>query len=242
MPRLSPVLVALALSACAAHEAPPSTTGRAVETPPEVKTPRAELKIAIASVTLQQDCPDPPEPFAARAAPSPAALAPAADAVAPIIHPVPGDVANESPAMGASLARRGPGSGGPWQPPCTQSTMQLSLSNTGDARGTLAIKAVRLLDAASKRPLGTLEARRPGLWSDPAGYQKWDQSILPGATLKASYSLGEPSWPDVHIKLGAASNLYTTPFLLEVDITVDGEVQTVRSPEFLRQEVHMIVT
>ena len=236
MPRLSPVLVALALSACAAHEAPPSTTGRTVETPPEVKTPRAELKIAIASVTLQQDCPDPPEPFAAQAAPA----APAA--VAPILKPVEPERAAESPAMGASLARRAPGSGGPWQPPCTQSTMQLSLSNTGDARGTLAIKAVRLLDAASKRPLGTLEARRPGLWSDPAGYQKWDQSILPGATLKASYSLGEPSWPDVHVKLGAASNLYTTPFLLEVDITVDGEVQTVRSPEFLRQEVHMIVT
>ena len=116
---------------------------------------------------------------------------------------------------------------------------------TGDAPGVVFIKSVRLLDAASKQPLGSLNARRPTLWdanSLAGNYQKWDQRILPGATLKTSYSLGDPSWTEVMQKLGGSANEYTTPFILEVDIVVDGAVQTVRSPEFMRQEVHLIVT
>lgn len=242
MPRLTPLLVALALSACASHEAPPSTTARPTDKPTEQAKPAAKLDVAVASVTMQQNCPDPPEPVAAAAAPVPAADAVAA-AQAPIVHPVPG----EAPALGkmspgAALARQSSDGPGGWQPPCVQSTMQLSVNNTGDAPGTLEIKAVRLLDLASKKPLANLEARRPSLWNDSAGYQKWDQSILPGATLKVSYSLNEPDWMDVQNKLGAAANLYTTPFMLELDITIGDSVLTIRSPEFMRQEIHMIVT
>ncbi|MBK7826481.1 hypothetical protein [Nannocystis sp.] len=232
--RLHLALLALSLSACAAHEAPVSSTSRELEKPPpETTTPHANLKIAIASVTLEQNCPDPPEPVVP--ASTTAAEAPA--------QPAPGELGSPMPPQaGAPLARaKRSADAGPWQPPCNQSTMQLALSNAGDAPGTLTIKAIRLLDAASKKPLGTLNARRPSLWSDTGSYQKWDQQILPGATLKTSYSLDEPAWPDVQTQLGSA-NLYTTPFLLELEVAVDGAVQTVRSSEFLRQEVHMIVT
>jgi len=241
--RLHLALLALSLSACAAHDGPVSSTGRELEKPPETPTPHAELKIAIASVTLEQNCPDPPEPVAP--ASTTAAEAPAERAPEMAQQPAPvGSMAQ--PAPGAPLARaKRSADAGPWQPPCNQSTMQLALSNTGDAPGALTIKAIRLLDAASKKPLGALNARRPSLWSDTGGYQKWDQQILPGATLKTSYSLDEPAWPEVQTQLGSA-NLYTTPYLLELEIAVagaaDGAVQTVRSSEFLRQEVHMIVT
>ena len=236
--RLPAALVALALSACTSHEGPVST-GREPEQPPEaVKVPHASLTIAIASVTLQQDCPDPPEP----PPPTPAALAPAAPAE-------PGPAARALPMKNESMAQPHPGASvdgrGGWQQPCTQSSMQLALTNTGDAPGVVFIKSVRLLDAASKQPLGSLNARRPTLWdanSLAGSYQKWDQRILPGATLKTSYSLGDPSWTEVTQKLGGSANEYTTPFILEVDIVVDGAVQTVRSPEFMRQEVHLIVT
>lgn len=241
--RLYAALVALTLSACAAHEAPPAATGSHPEQPPEpAKVPHAELKLAIASVTMQQDCPDPPEPVAAPVAP----IVPADPAAAPAQAPQPkrgsmqqGD--QESPMLGATLDRRNPGSG-PWQQPCTQSSMQLSLTNTGDAPGKLEIKAVRLLDNTTKKPLGTLTSRRPSLWIDTStAYQPWDEQTLPGATLKVSYSLGEPDWTAVGTNLGH-TNFYTAPLLLEVDIAVDGTVQTLRSPEFMRQEVHLIVT
>ena len=243
--RLHLALLALSLSACAAHDGPVSASSRELEKPPPETLPHADLTIAIASVTLEQNCPDPPEPVVP--ASTTAAEAPA--------QPAPGELGSPMPPQaGAPLARaKRSADAGPWQPPCNQSTMQLALSNTGVAPGTLRIKAIRLLDAASKKPLGTLNARRPSLWSDTGGYQKWDQQILPGATLKTSYSLDEPAWPDVQTQLGSA-NLYTTPYLLELDLTVDGAVngavakaadgavQTVRSSEFLRQEVHMIVT
>lgn len=243
--RLHLALLALSLSACAAHEGPVSSTGRELEKPPPETTPHADLKIAIASVTLEQNCPDPPEPVVPASAP--ATEAPAQPApMGSMAQPAPAQPGSPMPPQPGPLARaKRSADAGPWQPPCNQSTMQLALSNVGDAPGTLTIKAIRLLDAASKKPLGTLNARRPSLWSDTDSYQKWDQQILPGATLKTSYSLDEPAWPDVQTQLGSA-NLYTTPFLLELEVAVDGAVngavQTVRSAEFLRQEVHMIVT
>ncbi len=248
--RLPLLLVALSLSACTSHEGPVST-GHAPELPttpaptPTPAAPHADLKIAIASVMLQQDCPDPPEPVTptgtASAEPSEAVTPPRTASAEP---PMPTNSESvrsmPQPRPGAALKRSASGPGG-WRPPCTQSTLQLALTNSGDAPGALEIKTVRLLDAASKRPLGTLVPRRPSLWNDTGTYQKWDQQVLPGATLKTSYSLGEPNWSEVQTKLGN-TNIYTTPLLLELDIAVDGLLQTVRSPEFLRQEVHMIVT
>ena len=159
--RLHLALLALSLSACAAHDGPVSASSRELEKPPPETIPHADLKIAIASVTLEQNCPDPPEPVVP--ASTTAAEAPA--------EPAPGAVgAAMPPAPGAPLARaKRSADAGPWQPPCNQSTMQLALSNTGVAPGTLRIKAIRLLDAASKKPLGTLNARRPSLWSDTGG-------------------------------------------------------------------------
>lgn len=246
--RLSAALVALTLSACAAHEAPPTTTGNQPEKPPEPKAPHAALTIAIASVTLQQDCPDPPEPVASVPPSSTSAIHPPPPTAAGQLANAPAQPAPMPEREMAASRKMSPGaaladdSRGGWHQPCTQSTMQLSLTNTGDAPGKLAIKAVRLLDAASKKPLGTLTARRPTQWSEPGKlYEKWDEQLLPGATLKVAYSLNDPDWSAAQQTLGHA-NFYTTPFVLEVDVAVDGTVQTVRSPEFMRQEVHLIVT
>jgi hypothetical protein len=221
--RAHAALFALALSACASHEGPSST----VYTPSE---PRAEVTVAVASVQLLEDCPDPPEPGAAEA--------PAADQAPAAARSMPAPGPTQP---GAALMRKaGPGGG---SPPCIQSTIQLSFNNTGAAPGKLQIMAVRLLDAADKRELGTLQSRKPQLWSDDAGYKPWNETVDDGANIKAAYRLADPDWSQVQSKLPGGTILYTRPFILELDVTVDGVVQTVRSPEFVRQEGHnMIVT
>ncbi len=227
--RTHAALFALVLSACASHEGASPT----VNTPPP-PPPRASVVVAVASVQLVQVCPDPAEPEATPPAadvPPPAAEAPAAAATMPAPGPM---------QPGAALQRK-VGPGGSWSPPCTQSTVQLSLTNTG-AAGKLQIKAVRLLDAADKRELGTIVSRKPQLWSDDAGYKTWDETVADGASIKAAYRLADPDWSQVQSKLPDGTNIYARPLILELDVTVDGVAQTVRSPEFMRQEVHMIVT
>ena len=46
----------------------------------------------------------------------------------------------------------------------------------------------------------------------------------------------------VEAALGAGVDLYAKPFVLEVDVAIDGVRQTVRSPEFVREHEHMIAT
>lgn len=215
--RLLAALVALPLSGCASHEGPNST----IYTQPDA--PHAEVAVAVASVQLVQDCPDPPAPVAADA-PAPATM--------------------QKPTADASQAKRSAeASGGGWSPPCTQSTLQLSLRNTGAVAGKLQLQRVRLLDAASQREVGTLSARRPGLWSaDGGAYRPWDERVADGATLQVTYALGDPAWAEVQRQLKPDANIYANPFVLEIEVSVDGRNQTVRSPEFVRQEVFVVVT
>lgn len=223
--RLLAALVVLPLSGCASHEGPNST----IYTQPDA--PHAEVTVAVASVQLVQDCPDPPAPVAADA-PAPAV---AADAPAPAIM--------QKPTADASHAKRGAEASGGWSPPCTQSTLQLSLRNTGAVAGKLQLRRVRLLDAASQREVGTLSARRPGLWSaDGGAYRPWDETVADGATLQVTYALGDPAWAEVQQRLKPDANIYANPFVLEIEVSVDGRNQTVRSPEFVRQEVFVVVT
>ena len=43
-------------------------------------------------------------------------------------------------------------------------------------------------------------------------------------------------------QLGETADLHAHPFLLELEVNVDGARQTVRSAEFLPQDVHMVAT
>lgn len=209
MHRLHAALVALALSACAAQQDGPNSTiyyhG----------PPRAEIDVAVASVQLIQDCPDPPEVAASWAS---------APTAGPMAKPT---VEGDAPA---------------WSPPCTQSTVQLGLTNNGGMAGKLQVVGVRLLDAASKRELGRLAARKPNLWTEEGTYRSWDETLAEGVHVVAAYRLGEPDWSQVQGLLAPGANLYAIPLILEIELSVDGAVQTVRSPEFLRQQVFMVAT
>ena len=236
-PRLYVLSVALSLCACASQDGSAATAATAATTatpeaaPPE---PRAEIKIAVASVQLIQDCPDPAE--------APAGAAAAADSTAPAaVPPPPAPVAaQQEMAPGAAAKRMAPGSN--WQPPCTQSTVQLSLTNTGDREGKVRVNGIKIFDVATKRELGQITSRKPSLWNDTGVYQAWDERVAPGATVKVAYRLSDPDWEQIHKLVGETENLYARPLLLEVDIAIDDRTQTARSPEFTRQEVHLVVT
>lgn len=214
------LLFALSLSACAAHEGPPT----ADEPPP----PRAAITAAIASVQLIRNCDDP-----ASEAPAQAPAAPLTQAAAQAIPPA-------QPLSGAAL--RMPGDSVGWSQPCTQSTMQLALPNTGDRDGKIHIESVRLLDAVTKRELGDLVSRKPHQWNPQGSYQPWDERVPAKATIHAAYRLADPDWSQVQRTLGADVDLFSRSYLLEVRLSVDGADQTVRSAEFVRQPEHIIAT
>ncbi len=232
------VSFALLLSACAAHDdgsKPEGSVPVAVKPEAVKPAPLAAVTVAVASVQLIQDCPDPAEeatPAAEEA--KPAGSATAASRESPMLG-------QAGPSAGLSAKRSGAGPGG-WSGPCTQSTMQLALRNPGEAGATLRVEAVRLVDGASKRALAPIVARKPSVWSPDGIYRPWDERVPVAADLKVGYRLAEPDWEKVREALISGVNLYAQPFVLEVDVSIDGARQTLRSPEFLRERVHMIAT
>lgn len=203
-------LLALTLSACAAHQELPNSTiyhdGR----------PRAVIDGAVASVQLVRDCPDAPEPAAASS--------------------------DAAPSAGAMAKPTAAGDAPAWSPPCTQSTVQIGISNKGGAPARVQVVGVRLLEAASKRELGEVVARKPALWTEEGAYRPWDETVAEGAQVVVAYRLGDPDWSRVRGLLAPDANLDATPLILEVDLAVEGTVQTLRSAEFLRQEEEIVVT
>ncbi|HEY0134718.1 MAG TPA: hypothetical protein VGB85_11575 [Nannocystis sp.] len=232
------VTLLLSLAACASHEGP-------TPTPTPEPEPRAEVQVAIASVQLAQDCPDPASDATATPSTAGQAYAPPPPAM-PADEPAAGYQSQQEPAARATAKQRmAPGAaigGTGWNPPCTQSTMQLSLANTGGRSGKLEIKAVRLLDGETKRALGPIASRKPGEWNAEGTYRPWNEQIAARSTTKIAYRLAEPDWGQVQQQLGATVNLYGRPFILEVEVAVDGRSQTIRSSEFMREEIHMVVT
>ncbi len=241
------ISLAIPLSACddgakkpeGSTSAPTKPVGVTPEPPkPE---PVAAVTVAVASVQLIQDCPDPAAEATPAAAGAPAAAAAGAPAAA-------ADAAPAQPAADAAMQRMAPGAagkmapGGTWKPPCTQSTMQLALRNPGKQDATLRVEAVRLVDVGSKKLLGPVAVRKPSVWSADGTYRAWDEKVPVGVDLKIGYRLGEPDWAQVEQALGVGVNTYAQPFVLEVDVSIDGTRQTVRSPEFVREQVHMIAT
>jgi hypothetical protein len=231
----------LATVACASHEPPPTPKQGP---PPEVAEPEPEpprqplARAAIASVQMIEDCPDQNEgwrPPPAAGSPAPAEPAAAAAAAEPMpAAPMPGAALYE-----AASARAVPGDDHGWHMPCTQSTMQLAFSGQGDRTSTVAIEAVRLLDPTSGKAVATVTAREPAAWADGA-YQSWNETIGPRQEVKASYELSVPDWYAVETQIGTGSQGFM--FVLEVDVKVDDERQTVRSAPFPREMPHVIVT
>jgi len=177
--------------------------------------PRSDIKTAVASVQFLEDCPDPHEEEPARSA---AKVAPGAAM------------------QGDSLDGHGP------VHQCTQSTMQLSFENTSERDGTVHITGVRILDAKGSRELGKVAARKPSVWNAEGTYQRWDQVVPAGGTRKVAYRLGDPDWSLVQRAIGESEDIYAYPLVLEVEVEVDGKAMTVRSPQFTREQVHVIVT
>ena len=237
--RLSVTLL-LSLAACASHEGPTPNHNPTPE--PE---PRAEVQVAIASVQLAQDCPDPASDASATPSTAGQAYAPP-----PPAQPADADRLPPGPAARASASQRAPGPPMPgaaldstgWSPPCVQSSMQLSLANTGARSGKLEIRAVRLIDVETRRALGPIASRKPSEWNAEGTYRPWSEQVAARTTAKVAYRLGEPDWGQAQQQLGATVHLHGRPFILEVEVAVDGRIQTLRSSEFMREEIHMVVT
>lgn len=199
----------LASTACTSHD------GHEPEPPTATKI---ELRAAIASVQLAQDCPDPP---AAPPAAQPAVM--------------------QELAPGAAARMRGDGSGD-WSPPCTQSAVQLTLSHDGKDTQPFEIKAMRLTQAGQGGVLASVPFRSPSRWIvDGNRYDAWDQKLAPATELKVSYKLGEPDWSLVAKTLGN-DDTFGKRYVLEVDVSFAGRSITLRSPEFEREHPHVIVT
>ena len=180
--------------------------------------PQLQFRGAIASVALIQECPD-------KAPSSPAAPGPASREMMP---------RGEHP--GAALDS-GPG----WSPPCTQSTMQLTLSHDGSEIQGFAIKAARLTAAGTGAHLASVALRGPTRWDDAGRYVAWDEKLPPSRELKASYKLGEPDWSLVSKALGK-DDTFEGRYVLELDVGFAGRMITLRSAEFQREYPHVVVT
>lgn len=226
MSRSASFTVALiaALAACTGHEPPVSETPPPTPNNPAPPAPRVQLRGMIASVQLSQDCPDPPAETAKPT--SPATGAPA--------QPIMRERAAGDVAPGAAL----PGDGQGWSQPCTQSTVQLALSHDGTAPQAFRITAARVINAVDGKQVATLPVRGPMVWDDDGRYVAWDESLPRARELKVSYKLGAPAGVNMEDALGP----HELRLVLELDVTFDGRTITLRSPEFQREEPHVIVT
>lgn len=216
---------AVLVAACTSHDdndgssTPPTVVPK---TDPLAASPKLAV-VSIASVQMIQDCPDP--------APAPAAGATAAAKSAAMPAEPPAADISERP---GAVARGGPG----FQQPCTQSMMQVAFAGQGKESARVEVKRVRLLTPAGKA-LDTIVARKPMFWTDET-YKPWDQLIQPNTDVKGSYKLSLPNWTTVEAASGKPS--LGAMFILELEVEVGGVSQTVRSPEFTREEPHVMVT
>jgi len=209
---------------------PPPGDPREPYTPPAPEQPKAgNVTVAIASVQLQEDCPDPAPAGAPAAAPA-SELAPSAGASMP-------ERSSQKP-VASSRMRGDTADGRSWNP-CSQSTVQLSVR--ADFAGQLKIEAVRVLDAASKKVAGSTTLRGPTLWNEGV-YGPWDGRTLAGKDLSVSYKMGDPDFSKAAELVGPTFNTFGGPFILEIEVSIDGRRQTIRSSEFTREPPHIMVT
>lgn len=211
------LLVALTSASCQKErrakpppETPPSETPTWVTPTPVVEM----ADVSIASASLLFDCPDKDNPGANKAD---------QDGVS--------EGEREAPAMGANgeyLA----------SPPCSQSSMQITITGQGDKYSRFSLYTIRLVGPKGEA-LGTLEARAATIWKS-GGYTAWDQVIPPKTDVKASYKLSAPDWTLVEKVLGGSS--FGPLYRLEADMSIDGFANIVRSAEIVREQSEMIDT
>ncbi|MBL4684288.1 MAG: hypothetical protein JKY37_06845 [Nannocystaceae bacterium] len=194
---------------------------------PDVKPVADPLEVAVGSVLLEGDCPDPP----GAAKPSEPASAPAKDAMPKPTKRTkrtkPGSVRAEAPMQGVAMARRA----------CRQSTLQLTFDNRGTTNAKVSIVEITLRDVKTDSVVATLPSRMPSKWSEADNaYTAWDQSVAATSSARTSYKITPPSWSAVESKLDGQSSRGRT-YDVEVSVEVDGVATTVRSPEFNRPPV-----
>lgn len=243
-----PALLALLLAACTAHDGPkPLTPTPPANTPSPTTAPVVVATSTPTVVATPTPTPDPPvanpDPPPLRTPPPPAD-SPAAITLAIASVQITRDCPDEPSRAVEQKADRGEASitqieaEKQSQRPngCEQSTLQLSLENTGGRAGKLHINTVRVLDGASKRVLATLPSRKPSRWLAD-GYQPWDEQVPGNALTQATYRLGEPTWKD-----GGVHSLEFQPYFVEIVATIDGRKQTVRSAEIVPRSMDMVET
>jgi hypothetical protein len=169
-------------------------------------------RVAIAAVQLLEDCPDPPEAA------------------------VDGD-RKEGVEADRQASQREMAKG--YVPRCEQSTVQLAVRS--DRSGRFRIEAVRVLDGAKRRLAGSAKLRQPTNWGD-GQYQRWDERVVAGKDLQISYKLGALDLARGEALVGPDFNTMSGPFILELDVSIEGVRQTVRSPAFQWQRMDMVET
>lgn len=118
--------------------------------------------------------------------------------------------------------------------------MQIAFVDQGDDPARVIIERVRLLDPGTSKELSRVDVRHPASWQDGT-YVQWDEIVPAKSSVKASYRISVPDWGKVELEKAGASS-YGQMFVIEVELTVDGERQTVRSAEFARERPHVVVT
>lgn len=144
------------------------------------------------------------------------------------------------PAADRPAAGFAPGdSFGPMPSFCTQSAMQLNFAANGEETNKITIEAIRVLIPGSDDPVGTVQPRDPTRWNGST-YEKWDESVPANTEVKAAYRITVPDWGPIEKKLGGTS--FGQMFIIEVDLSIGNETQTIRSPQFPRERPHVVVT
>ncbi len=187
---------------------------------PDEDKAEPSVEVAVGSVLLEGDCPDPPvvDPSV------PASIAPSAPAKRrkpkspSVIAP------GEAPPAGVASRRRR----------CQQSTLQLTFDNHGTAPVKVSVVEIRLRDVQTDKQVATLPSRMPSKWSEADNaYVNWDENLVATSSARTSYRIKPPSWSAVEAKLeGAASRGRT--YDVEVSLEVNGAPTTARSAEFTR--------
>ncbi|HEY0133315.1 MAG TPA: hypothetical protein VGB85_04525, partial [Nannocystis sp.] len=73
-------------------------------------------------------------------------------------------------------------------------------------------------------------------------YAPWDERVVPGPAVQTTYKLGQLDLSKANKRGGPKVDVFHGPFLLELDVSIDGRRHKVRSSEFRREDPHLVVT
>lgn len=164
--------------------------------PPDDPHPRqGKVDVSIASVTLADDCNQPPT-----AVPPPMPAAKPAHSASEVRS-------NRAAGASASMAMG--------DRACEQSSVQLRVANGTQGISKIAIKKIELLDDHGDK-LRDLEPRDPSLWAEN-GYVPWDQQIAPESVIQVSYALSAPS--------AGSGGTYTVRVIVSADDGTDRTIE-----------------